>query len=267
MKYSVLFSALLLALNSCAQLPTTSQMPEKTFAVNASEMNNILKTYHWQLSKASNKRGKPIIALFVQADKPVQLDFKKNLLLVSNTCNNIMSSYTLDAKSLTFSPLAATQKLCVDNRLNSLDAEISKRFSGNTVAYRLIQAQPPILELTLQNGDRLTFESLPTAETRYGGKGEIVFLEVAPFTKPCIHPLMGKIQCLHVREIKYDEKGLKVGRPGKWQNIYQLIEGYTHEQGVRNVLKLKRYKINTPTTDSSSLAYVLDLIVEQEMVK
>jgi len=38
--------------------------------------------------------------------------------------------------------------------------------------------------------------------------------------------------------------------------------GYTHEDGVRNVVRVKRYTIANPPADASSNAYVLDMVVE-----
>src|SRR3546814_9793110 len=59
------------------------------------------------------------------------------------------------------------------------------------------------LTLTAADGQALTFTGQPTAETRYGGPGETVFLEVAPQTVPCQHPLMPDKTCLQVRERHY----------------------------------------------------------------
>ena len=82
----------------------------------------------------------------------------------------------------------------------------------------------------------------------------------------CNHPLIPDMQCLQVRELKYDDQGLKTGT-GDWQFLYQDIEGYTHQPGVRNVLRLKRYPVANPPADGSSIAYVLDMVVESEQVK
>ncbi|MEO7930741.1 MAG: DUF4377 domain-containing protein, partial [Lysobacter sp.] len=79
--------------------------------------------------------------------------------------------------------------------------------------------------------------------------------------------LMPDKQCLQVREVTYGEDGLPSGTPGKWEPLNQDIEGYTHEAGVRNVLRLKRYPIANPPADGSSIAYVLDMVVESEQVK
>ena len=70
-------------------------------------------------------------------------------------------------------------------------------------------------------------------------------------------------RCLHVREIAYDDQGLKIGE-GEWQFFYQEIEGYTHEPGVRNVLRLDRFNVANPPADGSSIACVLDMVVESE---
>ena len=108
----------------------------------------------------------------------------------------------------------------------------------------------------------LVFAGEATAQTRNGGPGERMFLEVAARTKPCSHPLMPDMQCLQVRELKYDDKGLKVGTPGAFENFYDQIEGYTHEDGVRNVLRVDRYTVKNPPADGSKYAYVLDMVVE-----
>ena len=50
-----------------------------------------------------------------------------------------------------------------------------------------------------------------------------VFLEVAAKTQ-CSHPLIPDYQCLQVRE-GLDDKGLKQGEPGKFENFYGTIEG------------------------------------------
>ena len=65
----------------------------------------------------------------------------------------------------------------------------------------------------------------------------------------------------------YDQQGLKTGTPGEWENFYQDIEGYTHENGIRNVVRVKRYKIANPPADASNLTYVLDMVVVSEVIK
>ena len=106
------------------------------------------------------------------------------------------------------------------------------------------------------------FAGVATADTRFGGPGERVFLEVASERVACPHAMIPDFQCLHVREVTYDDKGLKVGTPGEFEHFYDSIEGYTHEPGIRNVLRVDRYTVKNPPADASSSAYVLDMVVE-----
>lgn len=221
----------------------------------------LLPKYHWRLSEATDGQGQRIAALFARTDQPVQLDFRDGREGVSNTCNRMGGTYTVADGSLTAGRLAATQMACGDSAVMALDQEVGKRLEG-TLKMATTAGEPPTLTLTTATGDVLAFTGEPTAETRYGGTGERVFLEVASETRPCSHPLIPDKQCLQVREIQYDDKGLKTGTPGGFQHFYDSIEGYTHEPGIRNVLRVDRYTVKNPPADASSKAYVLDMVVE-----
>ena len=123
----------------------------------------------------------------------------------------------------------------------------------------------PRLQLLAANGDRLVFEGSPTPQTRHGSEGTTVFLEVAPQRVPCPHPLIRDMQCLQVRERVYAGDGT-LSSQGEWQPLYQEIEGYTHAPGTRNVLRLMRFTVKNPPADASAVAYVLDMVVESEIV-
>lgn len=222
-----------------------------------------LSANHWRLTDAKNAQGQRLEALFANADKPVQLDFAEGRVGVSNTCNRMGGAYTVEGDALKFERMMSTMMACTDAKVMALDQEVGKRLEGSV---KFAQSGE-ILTLTTAAGDVLTFTGEPTAETRYGGAGETVFLEVAAQTKPCNHPLIPDMKCLQVRELKYDDKGIKTGTEGAFENFYGNIEGYTHEPGIRNVLRVKRYTIKNPPADGSSLAYELDMVVESETVK
>jgi len=232
----------------------------------ATDLSSTLSAYHWRLNEAKDAKGQRIEALFVNADKPLQLDFAGGRASVSNTCNRMGGAYSTEGGQLKFDRLASTLMACTDSKLMALDGEIGKRLEG-APAFAVQSGDAPTLTLTGGNGDVLTFKGEPTAETRYGGPGETVFLEVAAQTKPCSHPLIPNMQCLQVREIKYDANGIKTGADGDFGNFYSSIEGYTHQPGIRNVLRVKRYAIKNPPADGGSLAYELDMVVESETVK
>jgi len=274
MRTSSLALLLPIALAACTgtvstQAPMTPPAPEppaSPTAPAASALAAELPRQHWRLQDATTSDGTRIDALFARADKPLQLDFDKGRLAISNTCNRMGGSYAVANGTLTVGRLASTMMACADPKLMALDAEAGKRLEG---ALSMALAAGDVSPLTLVNaaGDRLVFAGTPTAETRYGGPGERVFLEVAAQTGPCSHPLIPDMQCLQVREIKYDDRGLKVGTPGAFGNFYDTIEGYTHQPGVRNVLRLQRYSRQNVPADASKYAYVLDMVVESEAPK
>lgn len=103
-----------------------------------------------------------------------------------------------------------------------------------------------------------------TPEARYGPPTRI-FLEVAAQTVACTHPVSGASRCLQVRERRFDAQGLAVGMPGEWRPFYDPIEGYAHQPGVRNVLRLKRFDRGA-LAGASPFVFVLDLVVESEVV-
>lgn len=277
MKYLPLALALTTALAACSQpsapssqatapAAATAQAHDATPAAVAVHADDLGK-YHWQLSEATDSSGKRIDALFVRPDRPVQLDFVQQRIGVSNTCNRLGGGFTLQGEQLQVTPMAQTMMACHDPALAALDSAVSQRLQGNSKISLQTTGDTPQLRLVTAGNDTLVFNGQPTAETRYGGQGETVFLEIAANTKPCSHPLIPNAQCLQVRERQYDAQGLQTGTPGEWQPLYQNIEGYTHEDGVRNVLRVKRFSVKNPPADAPNTAYVLDMVVESETVK
>ena len=262
-----------LALAACTKpaqdaTPAATAEPAATAAVEtpAVDAGASLTGYHWQLTDAKGADGKRIDGLFVRADSPLQLDFADGRVSVSNTCNRMSGGYTVEADKLTFTPMASTMMACPDPALMALDQDVGKRLEGAST-FAVQPGAAPVLTLTSATGDVLTFTGEPTAETRFGSAGERVFLEIAPQPAPCNHPLIKDMKCLQVREIKFDDNGLRTGTPGEFQPLYQDIEGFAHEAGTRNVVRVNRFTIANPPADGSSVAYVLDMVVESETVK
>ncbi len=271
MKRHLLLLALPLLLTACpnpgtdapvAAVPATPATAAAAMPA-AEDANADLGRYHWRLRDATDANGQRIDALFVRAELPLQVDFTEGRLSVGNACNRMGGSYTLAGGTLTVASMASTMMACADPKLMALDGEIGKRLEG-ALKLSLAAGDTPTLTLVTAAGDTLVFAGEPTAETRYGGPGERIFLEVAAQTKPCSHPLLPDKQCLQVREVNFDDQGLKTGTPGEFANFYDEIEGFTHEDGMRNVLRVNRYTIANPPADASKYAYVLDMVVESD---
>ncbi|MCW5581621.1 MAG: META and DUF4377 domain-containing protein [Luteimonas sp.] len=240
----------------------TEAAPAATTTPQAALDAQALAASHWRLADAVDGSGTRIDVLLPGGDHVLQLDFADGRLSVDGGCNRMNGAYTLDGDRFSVGPMVQTKKFCGEP-LMATDAAIARILgAGGTLSTDADGA----LALATAAGERLVFAATPTADTRFGGPGERVFLEVAPERVACHHPLIPDFRCLHVREVRYDDKGLKTGT-GEWQFLYDDIEGYAHEPGVRNVLRLKRYTVPNPPADGSSIAYVLDMVVESEVVK
>ncbi|MDF0606861.1 META and DUF4377 domain-containing protein [Neisseriaceae bacterium TC5R-5] len=244
-------------LSACVQ--TGSQAIPSTISNDVT----VLSRYHWQLTDARTAQKQRVTALFVDSQPALQLDFTHGHINVSNACNRLFGAYSIKNQQISFGDLATSMRAC-DAPLMKLDKAISRRLQGSA-SFLVQDQQPPQLTLTLASGEVLTFSATPTAETRYGSSGETMFLEVAAQTRTCSHPLIPNKQCLQIREVFFDQQGLRTGTPGAWQHLYQDIDGFEHQPGVRNILRVKRFKIANPPADASNIAYVLDMVVESEL--
>ncbi len=223
----------------------------------------MLVGYHWKLESATDAQGKRIDALF-PGGRTLTLDFEGGQVGVSGGCNRQGGSYEVDAQDqLKVGNLRSTMMAC-DKPLMEADKAIGELLSKPQQA-RVEESAPPRLRLQSASGEKSSWIGEATAQTRYGGPGETVFLEVAPQRVACNHPLIPNHQCLQVREIRYADNGVKQSPPGEWQPLYEGIEGFEFVEGERKVLRLKKFKRDPAPADASSVAYVLDMVVESEI--
>lgn len=235
---------------------SVAALPEESFD------EGRLKDFHWRLHDAIDQSGERIDTLFGDVNNRVQIDFVDNRLSISGGCNQIGGSYAFDQATLKVGQLIQTMKAC-EEPLMKREAEL-KGYFGKSLQTQLSDSETPLLTLSNTDGLQLIFEGVATAATRYGSEGEQVFFEVQPQLVACNHPLIPEYECLQVREIVYDKSGVKSSE-GDWQFLYQEIEGYKHQPGVRNVLRVNRFPLINPPADGPGIAYVLDMTVESEM--
>lgn len=224
-----------------------------------------LPRFHWRLAEANDARGQKLAALFTDGE-PIQLDFAQGHLSIDHLCNRMSGGYSLQGDQLEFGRLASTRMACTDPARNAQERAASELFNGKFALAIEADTATPVLVLKRADGTTLRFSGEETADSRYGA-GQTVFLEVAAQTQACPHPLVKDKQCLQVREVRFDEDGLRQGEPGPWQNFHDDIQGYVHQAGVRNVLRVKRYTRANPPADASANVYVLDLVVESEQAR
>lgn len=223
-----------------------------------------LQDHHWSLQSASNAANQRIDALFPK-DRPFEVSFSGANVSISGGCNGLRGSYQINAEGQFVAGRMASTMMACEPALMAADNALSTLLA-KPLRIMLVQGEQPTLILLSDDNEVLVLKGRKTPEALYG-PGTRVFLEVAAQTAACQNPQTGEAQCLQVREIKYNEQGLKVGQPGAWQPFYGSIEGYQHTPGVRNIVRVNRFQPAGAGAEAAAPAvYVLDLVVESETV-
>lgn len=211
-----------------------------------------LTAYNWMLS--SQDSG---------LQQAVSLSFDEGRLTVAGLCNTLGASYQLEGKRIKISEAFSSMMMCPEEAVMQAEKRIGAQLPKATSWQINTEAKPqPILDLRFNDGKQWLLAGEPTDETRYGSAPETIFLEVQASTVACPDNTADK-NCLRVRELSYNDKGLQEGA-GPWQVVPNQIKGYQHEAGIRNVLRIKRYPLEAGKVPP--YADVLDLVVESERV-
>jgi heat shock protein HslJ len=222
-----------------------------------------LEAHRWTLTSATGSQGQRIGGLPAGAGRPIVFSFAEGRLNLEGGCNRIFGGYRIDADGrLVVGRMASTMMACEPAAMQ-VDATLSELLAA-PAKIELAPGADPVLRLVTAADATLSFRGRMTPEARYGPPTRI-FLEVAAQTVACTHPTSGASTCLQVRERRFDAQGLAVGAPGEWQPFHDPIEGYTHQPGVRNLLRLNRFDRGA-SAGGSPFVFVLDLVVESEVV-
>lgn len=215
--------------------------------------DQIFPAYHWELNRG--------------LERPIVLSFDAQGRLSAVTgCNGLGTTWSVKNNIITTSEVVGTEMAC-DAALMEQERFVSQLLQKRDIPFMLNVTDPnkPTLTLMAANGQTYEFIGKMTPETKYQGQAETIFLEIAPDTKPCT----GVVQqsCLQVKEVKYDQNGLKTQVDKDWTLFYDQIEGFQHSQNERQIIRVKRFEIKHPAADQSKYAYIFDMAVEREIVK
>ena len=250
-----------LALVGCAAPPAAQDRFEPLQGADAART---LESHRWRLDAATDASGRRIDALFPVGTGAFALVFQGAQVVVEGRCNSMRGGYELAADGrLAVGRLAATMKAC-EPALMQADAALAK-FLAVPLRADVAPGAAPKLRLATPASESLVLAGELTPEARYGPP-TVVFLEVAARRVPCAPP-SGETTCLQVRDRFFDAQGLPAGPPGAWRTFSGSIAGYTHREGERNVIRVKRYQRAGPPAGAASPVYVLDLVVERGIVK
>lgn len=261
---ALLSTALLAACGSSTPQGASVTPPSST--THAADPARTLQAYDWDLAAAYDGRGQAAPGWQLAGRPAARLHFEKDGLSVQNLCNRVGAGYALDGQRLTVNRPMSTLRACTEPGLMDLERRVAAQLP-QAQRYELRSGTAaPVLVLHFTDGSRWELAGSPTPATRYGSAGERIFLEVAPERVACNHPLMPNAQCLRVRDVRYADNGVKQG-VGEWRIFQGEIDGYQHERGIRNVLRVQRYPLarnGQLPADAPSHAYVLDMVVESE---
>lgn len=237
---------------------------QRAAAAPVAGVQRTLESHHWTLASATGSQGQRIDGLPAGAGRPIVFSFAEGRLNIEGGCNRLFGGYRIDDADnrLVVGRLASTMMACEPAAMK-VDATLSDLLAA-PAKIELTPGTEPVLRLVTTASATLNFQGRMTPEARYGPPTRM-FLEVAAQTVACTNPISGASACLQVRERRYDAQGLVVGTPGEWRPFYDPIEGYTHQPGVRNVLRLKRFDRGASAA-GSPFVFVLDLVVESEVV-
>ena len=222
-----------------------------------------LTAYHWKLRQAFTPAGTEDQSWFVDSTHaPIELNFIEQRALVKNLCNTMSAAYSVEGQRLNLQKPMSTLMACNNNQLMMLEQKVARILPTTkqwNVQLGASTSEQPRLTIQFIDGTRWQLEGRPTAQTKYGGAPERIFLEVGPQRKTCSAGA-GRQECLQVRELRYADTGVKT-YTGQWENFYSEIEGYKHVAGTSNILRIDRYKRQNMPADASSYAYVLDMVI------
>ena len=225
-----------------------------------------LQRYNWTLVQATDARNQPLQALN-DINNQVVLKFAQQnnnqVLSFSVGCNSMGAGYELANNAMKVDDIMSTQMLCQD--LDQAERLLNMLMHGSS-QLSLQAGSTPILTQVTANNATLTWQGVMTAQAKYNQQGDTVYWAVKGETQTCADGFGGTKTCLQVQPLSYDKQGQKTAQ-GQWQLFNGTIEGYEHDKGNDQVLRLSRYVVNAPHVKGKQYAYVLDAIVESSVAQ
>ena len=241
-------------------------LPRSPAAGNGSRQGlaDMLEDHRWVLVHAVDVTNQRLDALFPDPERSFEFGFQESRLQVNGGCNGLRGAFAVNADGMLEVTGGMSTMMACAAPLMAADAALAA-LMAEPLEPVLVSGAQPTLALLTRAGDALVLTGELTLEARFGAPTR-VFLEVAAQTVACERSPRGDGQCLQVRERNFDEQGLLVGTPSEWQPFTSTIEGYQHQPGIRNVLRLERFQPAGGPGVPAGPFYVLDLVVTSEVV-
>lgn len=227
-----------------------------------------LSNFRWELYQATDSNQKAILPLMdkaITAGMEIHPKDRKNpqiqeTIYFSAGCNSMQGKMTLKNNQLTPKRIMTTEKGC-PSLLGKADNQLASLMNG-TSKLSVENAEVPILTQVTESKAKLVWKGKRTARSRYAQEPELVYLAIAPETKPCSKNTTR--QCLQIKPVNYEQ--LKKIDTGDWELYDGTIERYTHDSNHEQVIRAERYTLNS-SNQPKYYAYVLSQVIESASVK
>ncbi|MEB3753238.1 META domain-containing protein [Acinetobacter sp. MD2(2019)] len=236
---------LFMAASSALFLTACQLAPSKAATQNTTAATQQLNDYMWQYQPTG------------QSER-VQVNFDaKGNLLIQTPCNNQSGTWKqADAQHVATTPLASTMMMCSPEKMQ-LERWSIQVFSQQHLQYQITGTKDaPTLTLNTAQGQKYQLTGSLKPEIKYQTQAQTVFFEVAPQLEKC----NDQTACLRVREIHYDQNGIKQNTPATWQVLNTPIQGYQHDPKIAKIIRVKQYK----TVQGN--VFIYDMTVEQRVL-
>ncbi|TDS78668.1 META domain-containing protein [Comamonas sp. JUb58] len=222
----------------------------------AQSQTAILAGYFWDMDAAFDKSGASQAFWFSKDFPPLRLTFSEGGdAFAENACNSLNWKFTvIGSEKISFRSTVATAMGCneeLTRRENAVRREIPQTHRYTLKATSA--TEPERLTFYLADGSRWEFKPTPTPETRYGGPGQQIELEIAMDTVPC-EPGSTQ-QCLSARQVRWERNTSKVCL-SDWEVLKSGVEGYRPTPGRHEIIWVKAYPLNRVSSKTSGSAYV-----------
>lgn len=256
---------LMLALTGCQTVNTNPSAPSERVPyvqlpifIGSTPTTNSLQSYDWQLNNINSTDPITWNGSYLQTQNgKVTLNFNQNHITYNVGCNQLSNQYSLSKN--TMQPIGTgISTLMGCGELQAREQWLAKQMQSPSELQIMETQVDAVLSQTTADGSWLQWVGKLKPEVKYG-KGETIFLEVKPNWQYCDNVTDKK--CLEVRDINYDNQGLKTA-VGQWYLLDAPIMGYRHDESAQRVLRLTRYR--TPPTDTKGYGnlYKLDSVIE-----
>ena len=256
---------LMLALTGCQTVNTNPSAPiervpyvQLPIFIGSTPTTNSLQSYDWQLNNINSTDPITWNGSYLQTQNgKITLNFNQNHITYNVGCNQLSNQYSLSKN--TMQPIGTgISTLMGCGELQAREQWLAKQMQSPSELQIMETQVDAVLSQTTADGSWLQWVGKLKPEVKYG-KGETVFLEVKPKWQYCDNVTDKK--CLEVRDINYDNQGLKTA-VGQWYLLDAPIMGYRHDESAQRVLRLTRYR--TPPTDTKGYGnlYQLDSVIE-----